>query len=156
MEEKDRIALDAYWKVYLETLPKNGRPKTYEAWAFGSGPGADELAVLVRDGIKTATCSLLWEYEFDEEDLPQVGQKNIVLDGSHRAVCVAETTEVAIRPFDSVDAGFAHDEGEGDRSLTSWREGHWDFFGRICTRIGRSTDETMPLVCERLRIVYVR
>ena len=156
MEEKSQIVLDAYWQAYLDTLPEDGRPEAYEAWAFGSGPGGDDLAALVRDGVKTATCSLLWEYEFDEEDLPQVGQKNIVRDGSDRPVCVAETTEVAIRPFDSVDAGFAHDEGEGDRSLTSWREGHWGFFGSICTRIGRAVDETMPLVCERLRVVYTQ
>jgi uncharacterized protein YhfF len=35
-----------------------------------------------------------------------------------------ETVEVARRPFGDVDADFAYEEGEGDRSLSYWREAH--------------------------------
>ena len=31
--------------------------------------------------------------------------------------CVIETTEVSYRRYDEVDAAFAYEEGEGDRSL---------------------------------------
>ena len=35
-----------------------------------------------------------------------------------------QTTAVAVIPFGLVGAGFAHAEGEGDRSLTHWQEVH--------------------------------
>ena len=69
-------------------------------------------------------------------------------------MCLIETFELTIRPFDSVDAAFAYDEGEGDRSLAYWREVHWRYFGRMCEAIGRTPDEAMPLVCERFRVVF--
>ena len=38
---------------------------TYEAWAFGEAP--DELAELVIQGIKTATCSSYGLYQINNE-----------------------------------------------------------------------------------------
>jgi uncharacterized protein YhfF len=50
-------------------------------------------------------------------------------------------------PFKQVSAEFAAREGEGDGSLQSWRESHWDFFSRECRRLGRAPNEAMPVVC---------
>jgi uncharacterized protein YhfF len=50
--------------------------------------------------------------------LPEVGSKPIVLDGNNDPLCIVETTEVAVRPYDEVDARFAYEEGKGNRSLT--------------------------------------
>ncbi len=61
-----------------------------------------------------------------------------------------------IKPYDQVDAAFAYEEGEGDRSLAYWREAHRRFFTRTLAVIGREFDETMPLVCERFRVLYRR
>jgi len=47
-----------------------------------------------------------------------------------------------------VDAAFAHDEGEGDRSLAFWRSAHRAYF----TRLGQFAED-MPLCCERFRVV---
>lgn len=35
----------------------------------------------VRDGVKTATASALWDYEAEGESLPEEGEFSIVLDG---------------------------------------------------------------------------
>jgi uncharacterized protein YhfF len=74
-------------------------------------------------------------------------------------MCVIETTEVTIRPFDAVDARLDYDEGEGDRSHVSWRDGHWVSFARVCTRIGRSVDETSEMKtlfgCIRQEVDYI-
>ena len=43
--------------------------------------------------------------------------------GAAQPRCVIETTEVTYRRFDDVDAAFAYEEGEGDRSLAYWRAG---------------------------------
>lgn len=149
--------IESFWSNFLQSLPE-GQPVPVEmpdAWGFGDSPEmADELGRLVVEGTKTATCSALWEYEAESEPLPQVGQLDIVTDGQGRALCIIETVEVTIRPYNEVDAQFAYEEGEGDRSLAYWRRAHFNFFSRSLARIGREFNETMPLVCERFRVVY--
>ncbi len=149
--------IEAYWQAYLETLPDDSpaRNEGYEAWAFGDGPEmADALGALVVSGRKTATCSALWELEADGEPVARPGEKSVILDGTDEPLCIIETTGVEIRRFDEVDGRFAHDEGEGDRSLEYWREAHRRFFARTLPEIGRGFAEDMPLVCERFRVVY--
>lgn len=124
------------------------------AFAFGDSPEmADRLADLVRRGLKTATSSLGWEYEAEGSPLPRVGDRMLLVDGRGEPVAILETTEVRRLPFDAVDAAFAADEGEGDRSLSSWREGHWRFFSRICAAIGRTPSPQMPIACVRFRAI---
>jgi uncharacterized protein YhfF len=109
---------------------------------------------LISAGTKTATCSALWEYEAKGESLPETGLKTIVLDGNGDPRCIVETTEVEVWPYDKVDARFACEEGEGDRSLEYWREAHWRFFSRTLPNIGKEPAADTPLVCERFRVVY--
>lgn len=67
---------------------------------------------------------------------------------------IIETTEVTLRVFDEVDAQFAYEEGEYDRTFESWREKHWKYFSRVLPQIGKQPTPQMLLVCERFRIVY--
>ncbi|MGF6243781.1 MULTISPECIES: ASCH domain-containing protein [Paraburkholderia] len=112
-----------------------------------------ELIALIREGTKRGTCSMLWSWEFEGEDIPAVGDIGIVLDYADRPVMIHRITRVEIVPFNEVSAEFAASEGEGDRSLAYWRKAHWDFFLRECAQIGRTIDETMPLVCETFEVV---
>lgn len=149
--------IHAFWLAFLETLPEDAPEwdETYSAEAFGDSlEMADRLSALILDGSKSATCSALWEYEAEDEPLPEVGEKYILLDGREQPLCVVETTEVEIRPYNEVDAQFASDEGEGDQTLAYWRRVHWDFFSRTLTSIGEEPTEDMPLVCERFRVIY--
>jgi uncharacterized protein YhfF len=148
--------IQQYWQAYLATLPDNfSGNETYNVSQFGDYPElADELGQLVLAGVKTATCSALWEWEAEESAIPERGAKTIVLDGQDKILCIIETTEVTIRPYIQVDAQFAYEEGEGDRSLESWRKAHWEYFSRVLPKIGKKPTPEMPLVCERFRVVY--
>ena len=116
------------------------------SFAFGDGPAlADELLDLVIREVKTATCSTE-----DEPNTSKPGECWIVLDGSGKPACVIETLEVTYRRYNEVDAAFAHDEGEGDRSLGYWRSAHRNYFGRR----GKFSEDMM-LMCERFRLVEV-
>jgi uncharacterized protein YhfF len=123
-----------------------GKYRGLRPFAFGDGPElADELLELVIRGVKTATCSTE-----DEPNTSTPGERWIVLDGRGLPRCVIESTEVTYRRFGEVDAAFAHDEGEGDRSLAYWRQAHRNYFGRQ----GKFSEDMM-LMCERFRLVEV-
>lgn len=115
-------------------------------FAFGDSPElADELLALVVQGIKTATCSTE-----DEPNTSTPSERWVVLDGRGEPRCVIETVEVTYRRFNEVDAAFAYEEGEGDRSLAYWRNAHREYFGRL----GRFSEDMM-LMCERFRLIEV-
>jgi uncharacterized protein YhfF len=115
------------------------------SFAFGDGvPLADELLDLVLRGLKTATCNTE-----DEPNTSTLGERWIVLDGRGNPRCVIESTEVTYRRYE-VDAAFAYEEGEGDRSLAYWRSAHRRYFERQ----GKFSEDMM-LMCERFRLVEV-
>jgi uncharacterized protein YhfF len=130
--------------------------ETFGAFGFGSSPKqADKLGKLVREGKKRATAGLAWSYDVEKEARPQPGDVWIVLDGGGKPAAVIETAEVEVVPFRAVPAEFAALEGEGDKSLEYWRKVHWKFFRKECRRIGREPSDSMPVVCERFRLVEV-
>ena len=146
------------WDAYLasgspDALAAVGA--TYTAWQFSYGvEQGDRLLAYVLDGPKRATAGALWTYEAQGESVPVPGEYSVVLDGRGVARCVIRTTSVDITPFEKVDAAFAYDEGEGDRSLEYWRDGHWDYFVRELAGLGREATADMPVVCERFAVVY--
>ncbi|MDH4136786.1 MAG: ASCH domain-containing protein [Anaerolineae bacterium] len=151
-----KTSVEAFWQAYLASLPEGVEPSSsYEAWSFcDNEEAANELGDLVKAGIKTATCSLVWEYEAEHEELPQVGDISLITNWDGDPLCIIETIEVQVKAFNEVEKEFAYDEGEGDRSLVYWRKVHWDVFSKECFVIGREPTETMPLVCERFRVVF--
>lgn len=149
--------VEAFWRDFVASQPNQEHSSPPEAWGFGDNPDmADELGRLVMAGVKTATCSALWEVEAEGSPLPRAGDLSIVLDGAGQPLCLIETVEVFVSAFNEVDAAFAYAEGEGDRSLDYWRAAHRRFFTRTLPTIGRQFDGTMPLVCERFRVVHRR
>lgn len=117
---------------------------------------ADELADLVLKGVKTATASNYILYELEEEKLPHVGLHNIILNGDGEAVAIMKTTSVEVIPFDEVTSEHAYLEGEGDCSLEYWREVHRDFYRKELEEVEREFNYKVPIVCERLNLLYKR
>jgi uncharacterized protein YhfF len=147
---------EAFWQEFLATLPGSASPpEDYQVWHFSDNEeSANKLGGLVRAGIKTATCSLLWSYEVEDQPLPQVNEYIVITNWEGTPLCIIQTTEVEVRDFNKVDAIFAYEEGEGDRSLDYWRQVHWEVFSNECNMIGYRPTPGMPLVCERFRKVY--
>ncbi len=147
---------EAFWQAYLATLADGtALPEDYQVWHFSDNEkSANRLGELVRGGVKTATCSLLWSYEVEGQPLPQVDEYIVIVNWEGTPLCIILTTEVELRQFNKVDAIFAYEEGEGDRSLDYWRKVHWEVFSNECNMIGYRPVPGMPLVCERFRLVY--
>jgi uncharacterized protein YhfF len=120
--------------------------RSLETFSFGDTPElAEELAQLVLAGKKTATC-----WAASEGAHTDVGKRMVMLDGAGLGRAVIETVELSRRRYDEVDAAFAFDEGEDDRTLDSWRRAHRNYF----TRLGQFAPD-MLLYCERFRVVAV-
>ena len=143
------------WEEYNKINPN--APDYYDAWPFGNSKEmADELAKLVIEGTKSATASNYTMYQIDDETLPYIGLHNIILDGNGEAVAVMETVAVEIVPFDEVTEEHAYLEGEGDRSLSYWRKVHEDFFKKELEGIQQPFHNKIPVVCEKLKLLYVK
>ncbi len=138
------------WNQYKEINPLAG-PEP-EAWAFGAAP--DLLAELVAKGVKTATASAYDKYVYYEEELPKVGDLDMVLDGQGQAIAVIETTKVTVLPFREVSADHAYKEGEGDRSLAYWRQVHEELFTKWLADIGLTFSPESKVVLEEFQVVY--
>ncbi|MDW5501858.1 ASCH domain-containing protein [Pseudomonas lundensis] len=98
-------------------------------WSFGDNPAlADELLQLVLDGQKTATCCSYVSYQQEQE--PLVGDYNVVLDGRGEPACIIRILSLRLIRYEDVTAEMAALEGEGDKSLAFWQQGHREFFTR--------------------------
>ena len=139
--------VEAFWRRFVAATGIDG---PYTAWGFGSSPEqATELGLLVRDGPKRATASLVSSYA-DDEPMPVAGDLGVIVDGAGEPLCVVRTTAVEVCAFGEVDEEFAWTEGEGDRSLAYWREAHIRFFETQGTPPG----ETTPVVLERFDLLW--
>jgi uncharacterized protein YhfF len=92
------------------------------------GPLRDKLVAAILQGEKTSTSGLLIEYRHYGEALPEVGERELLVDSDERGVAVIETTEVRQLPLAEVDLQHAVDEGEGFTSVAQWRAAHEDFW----------------------------
>jgi uncharacterized protein YhfF len=144
---------EMFWRAFLT---HSGRADgDYVVVAFGDTPAlATELAALVLDGTKRATCSLLREYADAPDTSPKVGDEVVLVDGSGKPQCIWRTTEIEIKPLIEVDERFAWDEGEGDRSRAYWLNAHRTSFQRQAQRDGFVMHDRIDAVFERFEIVW--
>lgn len=115
---------------------------------------ADELLGLVLSGQKTATAELVSTYLAEGDLPPRIGSHWIACDGRGVPRIVIRTTELRLGPLESVDAAFAHDEGEDDRQLDTWLREHRRYFTRTCAARGDEFREDEDVVFERFDVVW--
>ncbi|MDO3683779.1 ASCH domain-containing protein [Micromonospora sp. C28ISP2-4] len=120
------------------------------ALALGTpGELRTRLNTLVLSGVKTATAGLVQEYDDENEELEYAGERLALVDDDDALVGVVEVTGVEVVRFADVPWDFARAEGEGDRSIEEWREGH----GAYWTRQGTPVTDDTRIVCLRFRLV---
>lgn len=143
--------------AWLADLPEYSRegfslPDADVVGEYGEpGPLRDKLVKALLNGQKTATSSLYRHYLEAGEDLPGVGQTELVIDSAGQPVCLLETTRVELVEAHDVTDEFVRAEGEGFDSWDEWWSGHRSFWSE--------GDEGMPVtpkdlvVCQWLKLV---
>lgn len=148
-------AISEFWQRFLAASGRQPDTPQPEAYPFGdSVEMANELLALVLEGTKRATAGSVAEYEAEGEALPQVGDLEIVTDGSMRPRAVLQLTDVRVGPLSSVDDRFAYDEGEGDRTRAYWLDAHTRFFQRVLPTLGIDFDPDMATIFQRFDVLY--
>ena len=136
-EGGETVTPNALWQEFVAKFPDyNG--KNYDVFSFGDKP--DELLRLVLAGQKIATSCIY------RGSAAQVGDISIIVDSKGDAKAVVETVRIDIVPFNQVTDAFAQKEGEGDKTLETWRRIHLSFWGNI--------DPDTLLECEEFRLLY--
>lgn len=150
-------SINILWRNYLNSIRENENTTKfkYTSWNFGSTEElANELVDIVLKGERIATTSLHYLYEVENEALPKIGELSIVTDFDGNAKCIIKINSVNVLSFSNVDSEFAYKEGEGDRSLEYWREGHIKFFNMELEELNMKFSEDMLVVCEEFEVVY--
>ncbi|MEC3975995.1 ASCH domain-containing protein [Amycolatopsis sp. H20-H5] len=122
------------------------------------GPLRGKLVAAILSGAKTSTTGLLAEYEHYGEELPQVGERSLVLGSDLAGVAVIETTEVRVIPLCEVELRHAVDEGEGFTTVAQWRADHSGFWQgpEVRAALGDpefTVDDMTKVVTERFRLL---
>jgi uncharacterized protein YhfF len=148
-------AVENFWKEFCRSNSVISPETPYQVWYFGnSSEMARALAALVLSGKKRATASLVEFNERHPEFAPFENGHSVVTDFEGNPLCVIQTTEIRHLPFDEVDAEFAFDEGEGDRSLEYWRDVHRRYFTKEAKELGLEFNEKSLVCCERFRLLF--
>jgi uncharacterized protein YhfF len=132
-------------------------PARVSEFAF-PGPLRDRLVAAVLAGEKTATSSLLVEWEHDGEPLPQAGQLTTVVDSGGSAVGIIELLSAQVIRLGDADLRLAIDEGEGFSSVAQWRAEHERFWNdevlpTLPAELAPSLNDETLIVVERFRVV---
>ena len=139
-----------YWNdvINQQNIEENVNVRAYR---FGDTP--DELAQLVVDGVKTATCNALKLYELNNRPVPQCGDYHIILNKDFEPVCVIQITSVNIKKYDEIDEKFAIAEGDG--SYENWDDIHVRFFTEQLGLFNEPFHRQIELVCQLFRVVHI-
>ena len=139
-----------------------GLPEEYASLPIGEfafpGELRDRLVAAILAGRKTTTSCLFQELEVDGEQLPQAGDRRVVVDSDGRPVAVIEMTGIRVLPLGEVDRRHAVDEGEGFDGVEQWRRDHEEYWHSPQYReaIGDprfTVDDATLVVAQRFRLV---
>jgi uncharacterized protein YhfF len=109
-------------------------------------------------GRKTATSSLLAQWECEREALPTVGERQIVLDSNGRPAATIELTAIDVVRLAEVGLGLVREEGESYESVRDWRQAHERYWAaEVIPQLPRASGPTIDgdtlVVLERFRVI---
>lgn len=117
-------ALEGFWRravfrAKINHVPSYFGPTPLEvvrppAWAFGTT--AEESDIFLRDllqGRTTAIAGSLRDYRSEGDQLPEVGELGIVVDGRDQPAALVMVSEVLTVPYAEVDSASTVVEGSG-------------------------------------------
>lgn len=143
------------WASFQEKNPEYADQEFKDSFNFcDNEKDAKECGQLTEEGIKKATSTSLWWFDFNQETLPEVDNIYVITDWYGIAKAIIKTTKVEQVPYHEITEEYAALEGEGDKSLAFWKEVHWDYYSREMELENESPTEDMLIVCEQFETLW--
>lgn len=143
------------WGDYLDSHLEHAFENSPRTTYFGDNEkDANELAELVKNGIKKATSHSLLGLQNRKEVLPKIGDFIVITNWKGEAQCIVRNTAVNLRPYFSINSSYTQLEGEGDKSLEYWKKAYWDYYTRELNAFGREPRDSMIIVCQEFVKVF--
>lgn len=115
------------------------------------GCNADELAMKVLSGKKTAISSL-YDYHYKEyKDIIKVNEFASILDSHNKEICIIQITKIEIVKFENITEEFSIEEG--DENLENWKNIHIKYYSSLLKKIGLELTGETKLLCEWFTVV---
>ena len=87
--------------------------------------------------------------------MPKAGDYSVILNSFDEAVCVIQTVETEMIPFNEISERHALLEGEGDLSLAWWWKVHTEFFEQEYENCHLKFEaDTCTVLFEQFEVVY--
>lgn len=116
-------------------------------WNFGIDN--DKLVELVLAGKKTATTCL-----YNEKNVPQIGERQILIYDNEKTACITETKKVIITEFKNITEKMAY--LEGDNSLKYYRQKHEEYFKTIDPNFNENTKVIFEIFIVKENLINTR
>lgn len=143
-----------FWQEFILKFPEYKFHKIPKTDSFCNDEiNTNELANLVKKGIKTASCGALIDYRICNDPLPFEGELKIIVNWNKEPVCITKIKKVEIKKFNEVSEEFAKKEGEGDLSYNYWHRVHTNYFSAYLNTFGLKFTEEIELVCEEFELL---
>lgn len=143
------------WADFLIENPKYSQgPPPKEIIFWDEATATNMAAKMVLSGTKKATCHSLLLLQLQKRPLPKIGDLYVVCDWEGQPQCIIRTTAVKLVPFFSIRDPFVQEEGDGHKSLASWKAVHWELYERQLQPYGRIPNESMIVVCHYFEKIF--
>ena len=114
----------------------------------------EPIPILVMQLIDFQIPQFMNEIKYSDEELSKAGEYNIILNSKGQAECITKTTKVYLTKFSDITDAHAYKEGEGDKSLSYWKNIHERFFNECLTSYNEKITSDDLIVCEEFELVY--
>ena len=147
--------IQEFWEACCKALPDLSANTPYTIKTYGNTEEmADLLLSLIREGEKTGTFAVDWEFETAPETTPRQGDHVIVLDGRGAPGCLYRLDSVEKLPFNKITQQHVACEGPSMRELAPWRKMHWAYWTRVLDGTGHVPTEDMTVLVQNFRVLY--
>ena len=154
-ERPTQEALDAFWATAKAEHPEIGH--TYEVRWFGIDAKTTRgIFGYIKDGVKTATYTVLWILEQEGVPLANEGDCIVLIDYDGTPTLLLRIGKAETWRFEDIDERVTHTDGLSVRDPADWKPLHKTFWNSELNRYGLEVTDDMPVLVEHFDLVFAR
>lgn len=155
LPKKSHPSVAKMWEDFIAANPDEVSKIVPESWYFSDNEkDAKKYAELVVKGLKKATFSSLWWFDFNETPLPQPGDTYIITDWYGIAKAIIRTQKVEKIAFNQLTEDYKNLEGERDELFADWQKAQWNYYSQEMEAENEQASEEMLIICERFETLW--